>query len=416
MLTGGVLRDKPHLRLNATRAIRCALKRPQVTTGRDREHSFAPAIYSLANILFKIGQSVVADPDVDEKIKPDVETRLSALADAKALLNATISATLPAADRQTIGSHCTNVNNTIMNTATFHVVTVATSPRPELLLLEKSLHLFLETTLRNSGGNNTEETSDFTILGLGRKWNGLGCKLRWFAEFLRCRMHRIEFVSNETKALQSAEDLVIFIDAYDVLATGGCHSISHIRNVFESFNASIVFGAEIQAAPDPAIELVQYPRTKNDRGSLPFLNAGCFIGKASAVELMLEDILIDLETNHIGGSVNEKFSDQVLADVDDQRWFTRYFLRHRHIPECSGGYCGHSSEISVALDTKGLLFHSLHGVPKGSLTVSDAPRGIVTSQHTQGTSPCFIHGNAGGRDELARITNELNAPGAWLSS
>lgn len=90
-------------------------------------------------------------------------------------------------------------------------------------------------------------------------------------------------------------------------------------------------------------------------------------------------------------------SGPALGEVDDQRWFTRYSLRH---PEL------------VAVDAGGAIFHSLHAVADGALGAVDAT-GVVWSQLT-GTAPCFIHGNAGGRAALARVAASFEATGGWL--
>ena len=61
------------------------------------------------------------------------------------------------------------------------------------------------------------------------------------------------------------------------------------------------------------------------------------------------------------------------------------------------------------LDTKGAVFHSLHALEVGVLEVAGEGRGVYS--HWTSTYPCVIHGNAGGRDELARVTGLL---GEWL--
>ena len=78
-----------------------------------------------------------------------------------------------------------------------HIITVATSPRPELVLLERSIRKAFGAKERNitkstacSYGCDGSVPWRFTVLGLGRRWDGLGCKLDWFVAYLRCVLHR----------------------------------------------------------------------------------------------------------------------------------------------------------------------------------------------------------------------------------
>ena len=107
---------------------------------------------------------------------------------------------------------------------------------------------------------------------------------------------------------------------------------------------------------------------------------------------MLQEVLEDIAMHH---TLSPELT---MADVDDQRWFTRYHLRHPNI---------------APIDNQGTIFHSLHAVDVGTLQVINSTSGQVRSALTN-TEPCFIHGNAGGREELARVTAALKSPGSWL--
>jgi hypothetical protein len=491
VLTGGVLRDEPPLRRNATRAIRCALlyhnsdnaAATATATTASGNPPFAAAVYALANVLYFIGHNSVTpngDHGGSDRSKEEKAEALFALLDAATLLNASMAyswSTLSSARatflrdelplRHVVGGeqhHSPNrrcaktLEQEVEGGSTHgvHIITVATSPRPELVLLERSIrkafgakgnNITKSTTCSDRGDGNVPWR--FTVLGLGRRWDGLGCKLDWFIEYLRCLLHRISYASTpcppegdgrggyshgEERRSSSGDHLVVFVDAYDVLATGGCRSASHLKARFQSFGADVVFGAEKNSAPDAAVSLVQYPLddhhlisqreytedNSNDhdasaevtalprnRQHLPFLNAGCYMGKAWAVAAMLREVILDLETSHLNGSAYSQEGRRALADVDDQRWFTRYFLRHRKKSDV---------DVTAALDTKGVLFHSLHGLPRGVLVVDDSHPGVVRSRHTglqKVAVPCFLHGNAGGRNELKRTAATFQQSG-WL--
>ena len=135
------------------------------------------------------------------------------------------------------------------------VVTVATSERIELLDLAESV--------KRVG------LGELKVLGLGQRWEGLGSKMTWLREFVQhLPPHAI----------------VVFVDAYDVLATPNCQTKGDqtspqgvrmpldldladgdgggdgdgdrrdLRRRFESFNAPIVFSGEKNCAPDVAGE------------------------------------------------------------------------------------------------------------------------------------------------------------------
>jgi hypothetical protein len=206
-------------------------------------------------------------------------------------------------------------------------------------------------------------------------------------------------------------DLVIFADAYDVIAT---KAAAHAATTFASFSAAIVFGCEVEAAPDAAVAHHLLATSSSfPLPPLPHLNSGLFMGSAGALVAMLAEVSRDVAAHHSDFAAN--------ADVDDQRFFWRFYLRHRFDEarsssgtRSSHGMSSDSGMAAVALDTAGLLFHSFHGVDPTALRVADAHTGALVSDHT-GTAPAFLHGNAGGRAALAAATEALRRPGAWLS-
>ena len=207
------------------------------------------------------------------------------------------------------------------------------------------------------------------------------------------------------------EPLVLFLDAYDVLLLD---PFRHIKRRFMRQRAAVLFGAEIDTAPDTCAELLYDELLKPSRitsgGDLkvflptkiyqggkrekikqeikyPFLNSGSILGLASDMATMLQDVLEDLDVNHARavrhssqsfffqnqirsrdqplsspGSADAPYPDlssllinrtsdqsvvdheatledaataiyyernaRLSMDVEDQRWFTRYFLRY----------------------------------------------------------------------------------------
>ena len=236
------------------------------------------------------------------------------------------------------------------------VVTVGTSQRQELADLVRSVDL--------------AGLGEMTVLGLGSVWEGLGSKMRWLQGHV---------------ASLAPESVVAFVDAYDVLALGAA---SQTLARFLRFQTPVVFSGEVNCAPDKSASLLYGDRDR----PLPFLNSGSFVGRAGAITCMLQEVLEDIAMHH---TLSPELT---MADVDDQRWFTRYHLRHPNI---------------APIDNQGTIFHSLHAVDVGTLQVINSTSGQVRSALTN-TEPCFIHGNAGGREELARVTAALKSPGSWL--
>lgn len=448
MLLRGVLRDRPDLRLNATRVLRCALlnAHPASSPGNNVDSSssssghFVAAAYSLVDVLHQVALA---------------ETNEDALSDALAILDTSIKARVPytgsilsdlsTSQRPTNVKHDGNYGDFqippgVRPRIRLHVVTVATEQRPELKALKLSVELSLNTVDTtelpvccesddrslnedcscDSNVNAVEGSNTFKVLGLNEAWGGLGSKVVWLRKHL---------------ATLPPQDLVVFTDAYDALATSAAVQTAEI---FHSFHAAIVFGCEVEAAPDAAVALFLLAKP-SQLGSemstpaslrslldpqqelfgalppLPHLNSGLFVGSAGAVLAMLNEVSSDVAAHHSSLARN--------GDVDDQRFFWRFYLRHRHRliqgqesrtdSSAREGIGDIDCMAAVALDTSGKLFHSFHGVNPDALVVSDAANGELFSAFTN-TTPAFVHGNAGGRTALAAATRALQEPGAWL--
>ena len=71
-----------------------------------------------------------------------------------------------------------------------------------------------------------------------------------------------------------------------------------------------------------------------ERLKTPFLNSGTIMGYAGSMLCMLEEVIRDMKEQH-------GFRGAAITDTNDQRWFTRYWLRHTHC---------------ATLDYQGLIF------------------------------------------------------------
>ena len=100
------------------------------------------------------------------------------------------------------------------------------------------------------------------VLGLGDPWRGLGSKIALLEAYL----------DDSNKNIRE-DDLLLFVDAYDVLLLPAA---TRVRERFEAFERDhprqIIFNGELACAPDPAFRLA-YDRVD---GAKPFhfLNSG----------------------------------------------------------------------------------------------------------------------------------------------
>lgn len=169
----------------------------------------------------------------------------------------------------------------------FYVVTVATREHPMLDLLTKQV---------------TESGETLTVLGMeynkviGWEAHGnLGLKLK-----LLC-----DFVNDEKRG---PEDIVLFLDAYDVVYKGTKQAILQAYTTFEK---PLVFGAETLCSPS-GLEGKYPEHTKH----YPFryLNSGLFVGKIWAFR--------------------ECFHKYEYVDtINDQLWWKQKFLERQDLIE-----------------------------------------------------------------------------------
>ncbi|CAM9228547.1 unnamed protein product [Phaeothamnion confervicola] len=240
-------------------------------------------------------------------------------------------------------------------------------PVSELLLLTLATHenRRLELLRRSAFAAGVR----LQVFGLGEAWRGFGTKIVQAREAL-------EGIADDT--------CVVYIDAFDTLLLPSAKDI--VRR-FLWLGADIVFGAEVRCGPDDGLRLLYPPHLAAGRA---FLNAGTFAGRASDVRRMLEEIAEDLQRHH------KAFGGDVLA-VDDQRWFTRFFLRH--------AASGHA-----AVDAGRVLFLALNDLPRPDVVAPPGDSALLRYTPTDG-STCVLHGNGNGKGWLDVLTRDFGRAG-----
>jgi len=204
-----------------------------------------------------------------------------------------------------------------------HIITVATKQHPMLDLLTQQIKDAGET---------------LTILGLelnktiGWEASGnLGLKLKLLHDFV---------------ITLPSEDIVLFIDAYDVVFKG---NVTDILKRYVTFNKPLVFGAEKTCFPDEFHS--KYPQDTKDY-SFRFLNSGLFIGKV--------------------GALRECFQNYEYVDgINDQAWWKQTFLDRPDL---------------IELDYHNILFLNCYQVNKHDILMDDI---IKYGDKT----PLFLHFN-----------------------
>jgi hypothetical protein len=163
--------------------------------------------------------------------------------------------------------------------------------------------------------------------------------------------HKINLVRSHIQSLPD-EDLVLFVDGYDVLFTDNIHSI---KERFDGFDCDILFAAEKSCWPEPTIA-PQFPMTPTP---YKYLNSGVYMGKVARL-------------NHF-------FSEVVANGQDDQLWMQKRFLG--------------ANGLNVKLDHEGYIFQCDDEVSYDGKQISNGM-----------CCPCIYHGN-GGDDAKARFNS-----------
>ncbi|CAM9462470.1 unnamed protein product [Phaeothamnion confervicola] len=233
------------------------------------------------------------------------------------------------------------------------LLTVASHSSPRLELLQRSA---------------AAAGIDLRVEGLGEPWHGFGDKI---------------FRTRQVLEGVDGNLLVVFLDAFDTLLLP---TAKDLARRFLWTGADIIFGTELECHHDIGLQWLYPPHLASNRA---FLNSGTYAGRASDLRLMLDEVILDLRRNH------EAFGRDV-RDAFDQRWFTRFFLRH-------------ADSSRVVLDTSRILFLTLHALPPGDLSLVPGDPALLRFEPTGG-SPCILHGNGReGKGRLDVLTEGLRA-------
>lgn len=200
---------------------------------------------------------------------------------------------------------------------------------------------------------------------------------------------------NRRDALAQCHGGLLFLDAYDTLATKWPEAATLLKR-FQALRVGIVFNGETECTPDPALEDSTWPRRLLSH-PLPFLNSGAFFGNITSIQRMLQEVVLDAQEN-FGGNVES---------ADDQRLITRWWLKN---PELA------------SVDSNGLIFISLHekkadddrnaASSPSALAVLEGQPGVVWSART-GTAPLIVHGNGNGCLRFFRLVADLESRHQW---
>ncbi|CDR33002.1 glycosyltransferase domain-containing protein [Criblamydia sequanensis] len=215
-----------------------------------------------------------------------------------------------------------------------HICTVASRPKPGLQQLLLSAEKF---------GLKVE------VLGMGLPYKKNGQKLSYMKMYL-------ENIPDT--------DLVLFVDAYDVIFLA---NENVIKDKFYSFNSPFVISAETNCFPFQELASA-YPESPT---LFKYLNSGTYMGYAGYIKFLLNEFIIE-------------------EDKSDQGQLTKLFLRREH---------------EITLDYYSELFMTLHGIRGNQIKLEKDPK-LVHCLLT-GSTPSIIHGNGLGKKLYQHIFNTL---------
>lgn len=175
------------------------------------------------------------------------------------------------------------------------------------------------------------------------EWNGYVDKIWSFRKYL----HSL-----------NDNDIVCFIDAYDVLAMG---SSDEIIEKFKSYECDLLLGAELNSYPERYRH--SYPLTTYTTNFM-YVNSGGYIGYKHAISKLLywkDDSTIQ----------------SICSDGGDQTYFIEYYLQN--------------PSDRIKLDTYQKIFQNMHWVSWNEFYIQHG-RFINTILNE---TPCFVHYNGG---------------------
>ena len=172
---------------------------------------------------------------------------------------------------------------------------------------------------------------------------------------------KIFFMKKAIENINDDDDIICFIDAYDVLVNS-CES--DIIDKFLSYNCEILLGAELNCYPpryktqmDDIISNIS-PETLNR-----YVNSGVYIGYKIALSKLFN-------------WKNDKDVVKICENGGDQNYFMEYYI-------------GNYSKENMSIDSKSLIFQNMHLISWNEVYFKN---GDLFNSIMQ-TKPCFIHFN-----------------------
>ena len=175
-------------------------------------------------------------------------------------------------------------------------------------------------------------------------WNGYIDKITYTKEFL-------DTVDDN--------DIVCFIDAYDVLSLG---SYNEIVDKFKSYDCDLLLGAELNSYPEHYKNL--YPSIQPYTTNFLYINSGGYIGYKHAIYKLFH-------------WKDNTTIEQMCKNGGDQAYFIEYFLQN--------------PSNRIKLDTWQKVFQNMHWVSWNEFYIH---RGRCVNVILN-EKPCFIHFNGG---------------------
>lgn len=246
---------------------------------------------------------------------------------------------------------CLIFASNIIHAAGFHALTVASDTTVGLKRLIKSSKAF---------------KINLKVLGLGLPY--------------KCNRQKLSYVREYIKDLPD-DDVLLFVDGYDVFFTGGK---KEILSRFEKMGKDMVMSTEINYSHKPIQpgEKLSYPKAPS---RFRYLNSGGYIAKIGKLKEVLAEIeKVENDPNHVCNSDYKKSrSDQIL--------FHNYFLTHPN--------------DSFGRDYKCKLFLSLTRVEKAAVEVDKKGKKVRLIETN--TKPVILHGCGKGYPLYKTLFNTL---------
>jgi hypothetical protein len=224
-----------------------------------------------------------------------------------------------------------------------YFITVATKPHHVLDVLIKNTQIKGET---------------IQVLGLTDNYYSIGQDNNDGSRKLGLKLQELyKFINQD---FLNDNDIIIFVDAYDVYYSGNKNII---LEKFKEMKRPIVFGAEKCCYPDSTKSII-YPKTNC---CFPYLNSGLFIGKVYAFRECMNNC-----------------ENEFIDDINDQLWWTNKFLDRQDL---------------IELDYNNQLFLNCLWLNPNDLKINEDSVTFLPNNST----PQFIHGNGPSKELIVPL-------------